>query len=62
MEQQRNQNVAQEQKDLAEEIQHGPFPVEQLQVLPALAYLFVFDSNVAPRIMGTPQILGFHWD
>jgi hypothetical protein len=34
MEQQRNQKMAQEQHDEGEEIQHGPFPVEQLQVLP----------------------------
>lgn len=33
MEQQRKQKMVQEQHDEVEDIQHGPFPVEQLQVL-----------------------------
>lgn len=41
MEQQKNQKTVQEQHDEVEEIQHGPFPVEQLQVLPTSHFLLL---------------------
>jgi hypothetical protein len=36
-----------------------PFPCRTATGFTNLTYLFVFHSDVAPRIMGTPQILRF---
>lgn len=61
MEQQRKQKVVQQEQEEQEDIQHGPFPVEQLQVHIRIfffqfGFMFLDDSHLDLSYFQSPNL------